>query len=106
MDIFNESWRLTHRATIIKCWMKSECLDEEKAQKCESILNELQNSGEPFIDLSNMNEDGDDECEAVVDFATCRSVMGQLGSIATDKKNLSTVIHYMMCYNKLMVFYK
>ena len=27
MDIFNEAWRLTKRATIIKCRIKSGCLD-------------------------------------------------------------------------------
>ena len=90
MDIFNESWRQTKRATIIKCWMKSECLDEEKAQKCESIFKELQNSEDPFIDLTNMNEDADNEREAVVDFTTCRTVMGELNRIAADNNSVNS----------------
>ena len=45
------------------------------------------NSGEPFIDFTNINEDANDEREAIVDFATCRSVIYGLNSIATENNS-------------------
>ena len=60
-------------------------LPHVEAQQCEAILNELQDSEEHFIDLTNLSEDASHEKEAVVDDVTCKSVISELQTIATNK---------------------
>ena len=41
MELYNESWHLTSRNAVIKCWMKSHCLPESHIVRCRSILSDL-----------------------------------------------------------------
>ena len=84
MDILNESWRLTKRATIIKCWIKSGCLDEAQSVMCENKLDELKNANEPFINLTDEVEDTVTTAEErVVNASTCHGVKQEISQIAS-----------------------
>ena len=35
MDLFNHCWSKTKARTIVRCWMKSECVSNLQVQQCE-----------------------------------------------------------------------
>ena len=41
MELFDESWSQTSRSTVIKCWIKSECLLDSHVQQCTEILHDI-----------------------------------------------------------------
>ena len=83
-DIFNEAWRLTKRATIIKGWIKSWCLDEAQSVMSQNKLDELNNANEAFINLTDQIEGiGTTVEEQVVNASTCQRVMKEISEIAS-----------------------
>ena len=46
MEIFDESWHDTSRSTVMKFWMKRECLPESEVHQCtEKLLDIVPNLG-------------------------------------------------------------
>ncbi len=41
MSLFNEAWSKTKRTTVLKCWIKSECLSEGQVQLAREICASL-----------------------------------------------------------------
>ena len=84
MDILNEARRLIKRPKIIKCWIKSGCLDETQIVICQNNLDELKNANEPFINLTDRVKGTETKAEEhVVNPSTCQVVMQEISEIAS-----------------------
>ena len=46
MDLFNRCWSKTKACTIVRCWIKSECLSYLQVQQCEQISRHNRNRNE------------------------------------------------------------
>ena len=41
MELFDEAWSQTSRMTVIKCWIKSQCLPDFHVQRCRNIITSM-----------------------------------------------------------------
>ena len=56
MEIFNKAWNETQRSTVIKCWIKSQCLGGPQMQNLISTLIGLIRDPDVDIDLAVTNK--------------------------------------------------
>ena len=88
MDLFNEAWRMTSTKGVIKCWVKSECLSENRCIEATELLSQLDHMDEPLMQLTsqplvelNRNQ--------VIDENTCRSILRDLQDVAADSDRVA-----------------
>ncbi len=52
MELFDDAWSTTSRVTVMKCWMKSQCLPEQHMETCMNEIIDIR--GQPHS--SNLSE--------------------------------------------------
>ena len=81
--LFDESWRQTKRSTVLKCWMKSQCLSRDLVAVLQHELNCLLGVHEDTIDMTSgagTSFNNENAVEHVVDQATAARIHADLQS--------------------------
>ena len=72
--LFDSSWIMMTRSEIIKCWIRSECLEIMHVNQNKFIGDQGRNSTDVDIDLTNKNRSPSNDGESVVEEQFARRI--------------------------------
>ena len=75
MDPFNHCWAKTKVRTIVRCWIKSECLSYLQVQKCEQICHDYRNENKENLPYAPNEQN---ETEQLYEDIFVNSIMSQV----------------------------
>ena len=91
MDLFNEAWRCVRRSTLLKCWVKSKCLSENKTEDASDILAVLIHTDEPMIDMtvsSSTAQTASDSTNVILGKSTAKSLHREIRLVSSREYGL------------------
>ena len=84
MNLFNQSWDSIHRVSIMKCWMKSDCLTQSHLMKLNSLVFTNDCDIDVDIDLTSTKSDNNLDSDDIIGYQVVRAIKDGL----TDYQNL------------------
>ena len=93
IQIFKNAWSCMPRTSVMKCWIRSECLGSGQAGQLQSLLDAIQTDNDVDIDLTSPNGSSRSSGEMVITEVAARSVSQAISEFRFMDNEPTTPLH-------------